>query len=297
MASHDDPTLGFGTRAIHAGQVPDATTGAVMTPIYYTSTYAQSGPGVHKGFEYSRTHNLTRFALEANLASLESGTAGLCFASGLAATSTLLQLFDAGTHVVACDDLYGGTFRLFDKVYRRLGFEFTYVDPLRGADAVAAAIKPTTRLVWGGNPDQPDAQAGRHRRGLGGVQAARRAARGRQHVPDPVLPAPARSRRRHRRALDDQVPQRPLRRGRRRPDRQGSRAARPARVPAECRRRRAVADGQLPGPARHQDPARPHGAPRQQRARAGELARAPPAGREGELPRAAVPPAARSGAP
>jgi len=155
MASHDDPTLGFGTRAIHAGQVPDATTGAVMTPIYYTSTYAQSAPGVHKGFEYSRTHNLTRFALEANLASLEGGTAGLCFASGLAATSTLLQMFDAGTHVIACDDLYGGTFRLFDKVYRRLGFDFSYVDPLDGAAAVEAAIKPTTKLVWIETPTNP----------------------------------------------------------------------------------------------------------------------------------------------
>ena len=110
MASHDDPTLGFATRAIHAGQVPDATTGAVMTPIYYTSTYAQSAPGVHKGYEYSRTHNLTRFALEANLASLEGGAGAMCFASGLAATSILLQLFDAGSHVVACDALYGGTF-------------------------------------------------------------------------------------------------------------------------------------------------------------------------------------------
>jgi cystathionine gamma-lyase len=155
MASHDDPTLGFGTRAIHAGQVPDATTGAVMTPIYYTSTYAQAAPGVHKGFEYSRTHNLTRFALEANLASLEGGTAGLCFASGLAATSTLLQMFDTGTHVIACDDLYGGTFRLFDKVYRRLGFDFTYVDPLDGAAAVEAAIKPTTKLVWIETPTNP----------------------------------------------------------------------------------------------------------------------------------------------
>jgi cystathionine gamma-lyase len=155
MASHDDPTLGFGTRAIHAGQVPDATTGAVMTPIYYTSTYAQQAPGVHKGFEYSRTHNLTRFALEANLASLEGGSGGLCFASGLAATSTLLQLFDAGTHVIACDDLYGGTFRLFDKVYRRLGFDFTYVDPLHGAGAVEAAIRPTTRLVWIETPTNP----------------------------------------------------------------------------------------------------------------------------------------------
>jgi cystathionine gamma-lyase len=155
MSAHDDPKLGFGTRAIHAGQSPDPTTGAVMTPVYYTSTYAQSGPGEHKGFEYSRTHNLTRFALEANLASLEGGAGGLCFASGLAATSTLLQLFDSGTHVIACDDLYGGTFRLFDKVYRRFGFEFTYVDPLGGAAAVAAAVRPTTKLVWVETPTNP----------------------------------------------------------------------------------------------------------------------------------------------
>ncbi len=155
MGVHDDPTLGFGTRAIHAGQTPDPTTGAVMTPVYFTSTYAQSAPGVHKGFEYSRTHNLTRFALEANLASLEGGTAGLCFASGLAATSTLMQMFDAGAHVVACDDLYGGTFRLFDKVYRRLGFDFTYVDPVAGAAAVEAAIRPSTKLVWIETPTNP----------------------------------------------------------------------------------------------------------------------------------------------
>jgi cystathionine gamma-lyase len=146
---------GFGTRAIHAGQSPDPVTGAVMTPIYYTSTYAQTAPGVHKGYEYSRTHNLTRFALEANLASLEGGVGGLCFASGLAATSTLLQMFDAGTHVIACDDLYGGTFRLFDKVYRRLGFEFSYIDPLGGAAAVEAAIRPTTKLVWVETPTNP----------------------------------------------------------------------------------------------------------------------------------------------
>jgi cystathionine gamma-lyase len=155
MGVHDDPTLGFGTRAIHAGQTPDPTTGAVMTPVYFTSTYAQSAPGVHKGFEYSRTHNLTRFALEANLASLEGGTHGFCFASGLAATSTLMQLFDAGSHVIACDDLYGGTFRLFDKVYRRLGFDFTYVDPAAGAAAVEAAIRPSTRLVWIETPTNP----------------------------------------------------------------------------------------------------------------------------------------------
>src|SRR2546423_9779806 len=150
-----DGKAGFGTRAIHAGQSPDPTTGAVMTPIYYTSTYAQQSPGVHKGFEYSRTHNLTRFALEANLASLEGGVAGLCFASGLAATATLLHLFDAGTHVVACDDLYGGTFRLFDKVFRRFGFEFSYVDPLGGAAAVEAAFKPNTKLVWIETPTNP----------------------------------------------------------------------------------------------------------------------------------------------
>ena len=150
-----DTKDGFGTRAVHAGQSPDPVTGAVMTPVYYTSTYAQSAPGVHKGFEYSRTHNLTRFALEANLASLEGGVGGLCFASGLAATATLLQMFDAGTHVVACDDLYGGTFRLFDKVFRRLGFEFTYVDPLGGAAAVEAALRPTTKLVWIETPTNP----------------------------------------------------------------------------------------------------------------------------------------------
>jgi cystathionine gamma-lyase len=150
-----DQKDGFGTRAIHAGQSPDPTTGAVMTPIYYTSTYAQEAPGVHKGYEYSRTHNLTRFALEANLASLEGGKYGLCFASGLAATSTLLQMFDSGAHVVAADDLYGGTFRLFDKVFRRHGFEFTYVDPMGGAKAIEEAFRPTTKLVWVETPTNP----------------------------------------------------------------------------------------------------------------------------------------------
>jgi cystathionine gamma-lyase len=150
-----DKHHGFGTKAIHAGQEPDPVTGAVMTPIYYTSTYAQTAPGEHKGYEYSRTHNKTRFALEANLAALEGGVGGLCFASGLAATATLLNLFDAGTHVIACDDLYGGTFRLFDKVFRRLGFEFTYVDPVAGAAAVEAAIKPNTKLVWLETPTNP----------------------------------------------------------------------------------------------------------------------------------------------
>lgn len=153
---HDDSKdLGFGTRAIHAGQSPDPTTGAVMTPVYLTSTYIQAGPGEHKGFEYSRTQNPTRFALEANLAALEGCRHGLAFASGLAATSTILQLLSAGDHVIAGDDLYGGTFRLFDKVYRRLGLEFTYVDTTTGAAALEAAIRPSTRMVWLETPTNP----------------------------------------------------------------------------------------------------------------------------------------------
>ncbi|HEY3805788.1 MAG TPA: cystathionine gamma-synthase [Kofleriaceae bacterium] len=155
MSANDNTKHGFGTRAIHAGQSPDPVTGAVMTPIYMTSTYAQTAPGEHKGYEYSRTHNLTRFALEANLASLEGGVGALCFASGLAATSTLLQLFDAGTHVIAGDDIYGGSFRLFDKVYKRLGFDFSYVDPAAGAKAVDAAITAKTKLVWLETPTNP----------------------------------------------------------------------------------------------------------------------------------------------
>lgn len=146
---------GFGTRAIHAGQSPDPVTGAVMTPIYLTSTYAQNGPGEHKGFEYSRTHNLTRFALERNLAALEGGHFGLAFASGLAATDAVLHLLEAGSHVVASDDLYGGTFRLFDKVYRRHGLSFSYADPAAGAKAVEAALRPETRLVWLETPTNP----------------------------------------------------------------------------------------------------------------------------------------------
>jgi cystathionine gamma-lyase len=154
MANNNDNS-GFGTRAIHAGQEPDPTTGAVMTPVYLTSTYIQESPGKHKGFEYSRSQNPTRFALEDNLAALEGGKHGLAFASGLAASSTIMQLMSAGDHVIAGDDLYGGTFRLFDKVYRRLGIEFSYVDPTAGADAFAAAIRPNTKMVWVETPTNP----------------------------------------------------------------------------------------------------------------------------------------------
>jgi cystathionine gamma-lyase len=146
---------GFGTLAIHAGQSPDPVTGAVMTPIYYTSTYAQEGPGAHKGFEYSRTHNLTRFALEANLAALEGGAHGLAFASGCAATTTVLHLLSAGDHIIAGDDLYGGTFRIFERVFRQMGLEFTYVDPAAGPEAFAAAVTDKTRLVWIETPTNP----------------------------------------------------------------------------------------------------------------------------------------------
>jgi cystathionine gamma-lyase len=154
-AGREGKDAGFGTLAIHAGQSPDPVTGAVMTPIYLTSTYAQTGPGEHKGFEYSRTHNLTRYALERNLAALEGGAHGLAFASGLAATDAVLHLLDDGAHVAAGDDLYGGTFRLFDKVYRRHGFEFSYFDPAAGAAAVEAALRPNTALVWLETPTNP----------------------------------------------------------------------------------------------------------------------------------------------
>jgi cystathionine gamma-lyase len=151
----DSPRWDFATRAIHAGQSPDPTTGAVMTPIYTTSTYAQQSPGVHKGFEYSRTQNPTRFAFERCVADLEEGTAGFAFASGLAATATVLDLLEHGSHVVVCDDLYGGSYRLFERVRRRsANLDFSYVDPTDLA-AFEAAIKPNTRMIWIETPSNP----------------------------------------------------------------------------------------------------------------------------------------------
>src|SRR5512138_930852 len=144
----------FETLAIHAGQRPDPVTGAVMTPVYLTSTYAQSAPGEHKGYEYSRTHNLTRNALQDCLAALEGARHGLCFASGLAATDAIAHLLDAGDHVLVSDDVYGGTFRLFDKVFRRHGLEFSYAD-FSDPAKVEAAFRPTTRLVWAESATNP----------------------------------------------------------------------------------------------------------------------------------------------
>jgi cystathionine gamma-lyase len=147
--------LAFETRAIHGGQQTDPSTGAVMVPIYATSTYAQESPGVHKGFEYSRSQNPTRFAFERCVADLESGVRGYAFASGLAAIGTILELLDAGDHVIASADLYGGSFRLFDKVRRRsAGLGFSFVD-LADMAAVEAAITPRTRLIWVETPTNP----------------------------------------------------------------------------------------------------------------------------------------------
>jgi cystathionine gamma-lyase len=145
----------FGTRAIHAGQQPDPSTGAVMTPIYATSTYAQKSPGVHQGYEYSRSQNPTRFAYERCVADLEGGARGFAFASGLAATATLLDLLDTGSHVIAGDDLYGGSFRLFERVRRRsAGLEFTFTD-LASPGALERALRPNTRLIWVETPTNP----------------------------------------------------------------------------------------------------------------------------------------------
>ena len=153
--SKESATQGLGTRAIHAGQSPDPSTGAIMTPIYATSTYVQSSPGVHQGFEYSRSHNPTRFAWERCIADLEGGTRGFAFASGLAATSTILELLDTGSHVVVMDDVYGGTYRLFERVRRRsAGLDFSFVD-LNDQAALAAAIKPNTRMIWCETPTNP----------------------------------------------------------------------------------------------------------------------------------------------
>jgi cystathionine beta-lyase/cystathionine gamma-synthase len=160
MNKPTDPALaavrhGFGTRAIHAGQAPDPSTGALMPPIYANSTYLQDSPGVHKGFDYGRSHNPTRFALERCVADLESGSAGFAFASGLAAIAAVLELVDAGSHIIAGDDLYGGTFRLFERVRRRsAGLEFSFVD-LSDPANLEAAIRPETRMVMIETPTNP----------------------------------------------------------------------------------------------------------------------------------------------
>ncbi len=144
----------FATRAIHAGQNPDPTTGAIMTPVYLTSTYVQESPGVHKGWEYSRTHNPTRKTYENCIANLESAKYGFAFASGCAATTTIMAMLKSGDHVIAMDDMYGGTFRLFDKVLRHQGLDFTFTD-LTQVSNLEKAIKPNTKLLWLETPTNP----------------------------------------------------------------------------------------------------------------------------------------------
>jgi len=226
---------GFSTRAIHAGQRPDPTTGAVMMPIYATSTYVQESPGVHKGYEYSRSQNPTRQALEACIADLENGAHGLAFASGLASMGTVLELLDSGDHVIAMDDLYGGSYRLFENVRKRsAALEFSFVD-LADPAKFEAAITPKTRMVWVESPTnpllklagpvshQPHRQGARHPDGL------------RQYLRHPLLPATAGFRRRHRGAFHHQVSERPYgcawwrRRHRRQPGPAGA-----AVLPADC---------------------------------------------------------------
>ncbi len=152
--STDDKDLGFATKAVHAGQAPDPSTGAIMTPVYLTSTYVQEWPEKHKGYDYARTVHPTRQALEKNLAALEGAAHGLCFASGMAATTTVVQALSSGDHVVCGNDLYGGTYRVFTKVFARFGLTFTFVDT-SDLKAVEAALKPSTKLVWVETPSNP----------------------------------------------------------------------------------------------------------------------------------------------
>lgn len=147
-------TARFDTLAIHAGQTPDPTTGAIMTPIFQTSTYVQDGPGEHRGYEYSRTQNPTRTALEDNIAALEGAAHGLAFASGCAATTAIMMCLKAGDHIIASDDLYGGTFRLFDKVMANLGLRFSFVD-LTDETALEGAFEDATKMVWVETPTNP----------------------------------------------------------------------------------------------------------------------------------------------
>lgn len=152
--SSDDDNLGFATRAVHAGQSPDPSTGAIMTPVYLTSTYVQEWPDRHKGYDYARTVHPTRAALEKNLASLEGAKFGLCFSSGMAATSTVAEALSAGDHVLCGNDLYGGTYRVFTKVFARFGMTFSFVDATDLA-AMEAAFTPKTKLVWIETPSNP----------------------------------------------------------------------------------------------------------------------------------------------
>ena len=150
----NDLSAGFGTKAVHAGQSPDPSTGAVMTPVYFTSTYAQAAPGDHKGYEYSRTHNPTRTALQDNIAALENGKLGIAFASGLAAVDAIVRLLIPGDELVSTNDLYGGTYRLFTKLFAHYGIVFKFVD-MTDIAQLEEALTAKTKLVWVETPSNP----------------------------------------------------------------------------------------------------------------------------------------------
>ena len=267
------PRASLDTLCIHAGQEPDPISGAVMTPIVLSTTFAQDGPGVHKGYDYSRAGNPTRTALEQCLAALEGATHGIAFGSGCAATTAVLLTLKSGDHVLVGDDVYGGTFRIFDKVLKQFGVDATFLD-MSDPARVREAIRPNTRLVWMETPSNPMLKVFDVAAIAEVARSAGRPARRRQHVRDADAPAAARARRDARRALDDEVPERPLRRRRRRGDDERRRAGREAALPPEVRRRRAEPVRLLPRPARAQDARRAHAAPRRERARRRRVARA-----------------------
>ena len=231
--------LGFETRAIHAGQPADAATGAVVTPITLSTTFAQRAVGEHQGYEYSRSGNPTRAALEECLASLEQADHGFAYASGLAAEDSVLRLLRPGERIVLGNDAYGGTYRLISKLYGPIGYPWTAARPDRPRRlAGGVAARHPHGVV--GVPDQPAAHLHRHRSRRDRRPRERRAGRRRQHLRHALPPAAARARRRHRRPLGHEVPRRPLRRGRRLRRRRRRRAGRadpasPRTPPARCR--------------------------------------------------------------
>ena len=283
--------MGFATDCIHAGQEPDPSTGAIITPIFQTSTYVQEGIGKHKGYEYARTQNPTRRALEKNLAALEGGTDAYCFASGMAATQAVLSLVKTGERVVVSDNVYGGTHRLFTKVLARYGVEFSFLD----ASDAAAFDRERRRLraAVDRDADEPLDEGLRHRGPRRDGPAAGRHPRRGQHLHEPVLPAPPGPGRRHRRPLDHEVPERPLRQrgGRGGGARRGPRRLAPLRP--ERRRRDPLSLRLLARAARHEDPGPADAAPRGERAAGGRVPAGAAEGAAGLLARLRRPPGPR----
>ena len=292
-----DAEQAFATRAIHAGQSPDPTTGAIMPPIYATSTFVQQSPGVHKGFDYGRSHNPTRFALERCVADLEGGAQAFAFASGLAAIATVLELLDAGAHIVSGDDVYGGTFRLFERVRKAsAGHRFSFVD-LTDPARLQAALTPDTKLVWVETPTNPLLK-------LADLRAIAEIcrARGILCAADNTFASPwvqrplelgfdivVHSTTKYLNGHSDVIGGIAVVGGG-----DGCAAARAARLPAERGRRDRRPVRQLPRAARREDAGAAHGAALRQRARAGALAGEAAAGEAGPLPGPRLASAARS---